>query len=119
MISQTTLLLDQTAWDLVLDIYGNWALASAPYSIAQDVATAVKTTLGECWYDVSKGLPYQSEILGYLPPLALVKQQIVDIAMSVPNVASAEVVFVGVVNRVLTGQIQIIDVDNTLLEVGF
>ena len=38
-----TLLLDQTAWDLVLDSAGNIALAAVPYARAQDVASAIKT----------------------------------------------------------------------------
>ncbi|AJJ19826.1 hypothetical protein [Yersinia intermedia] len=55
---QNTLLLDRTAWDLVLDANGDIAMASLPYSIAQDVASAIKTFIGECWYDTSQGVPY-------------------------------------------------------------
>jgi len=56
-----TLLLDLDNWDLTVDAAGNWAVASPPYAIAQDVASAIKTfqlqagpndpVLGECWYD--------------------------------------------------------------------
>jgi hypothetical protein len=41
-----TLLLDVTRWDLVLDSARNIAVAATPYSISQDVASAVKTNLG-------------------------------------------------------------------------
>lgn len=119
MINQTTLALDSDAWDLVLDINGNWALGNAPYSIAQDVATAVKTMLGECWYDITLGLPYQSVILGESPPLSLVKQLIITEAVKVPNVVTATVIFVGLVGRVLSGQIQIIDTDGNEIGVTF
>ena len=63
-----TLLLDRTAWDLCLDSNGNIALASEPYSLAQDVASAVRLFLGECYYDTTKGIPYWTEVLGMLPP---------------------------------------------------
>jgi len=118
-INQNTLLLDQAAWDLVLDSGGNIALAGAPYSIAQDVASAVRTFLGECWYDTTQGLPYWQQILGKYPPLPFVKQKIINAAMSVPNVAEVKVVFRGFVNRVLTGQIQIIDTDGFASGVAF
>ena len=119
MINQSTLALDNEAWDLVLDINGNWALGNAPYSIAQDVATAVKTMLGECWYDTTLGMPYQDTILGYTPSLPLVRQQIITEALKVPNVVNAMVVFVGLVGRVLSGQIQIIDTDGNEIGVTF
>lgn len=118
-INQTTLLLDQTSWDLVLDANGNIALAGAPYSIAQDVASAIRTFLGECWYDTSQGLPYFQQVFGKYPPLSYVKQLIVNAALSVPNVASAQVVFSGLKDRVLTGQIQVIDTDGQQLGVKF
>ena len=118
-INQNTLLLDQAAWDLVLDSGGNIALAGAPYSIAQDVASAVRTFLGECWYDTTQGLPYWQQILGKYPPLPFVKQKIINAAISVPNVAEVKVVFSGFVNRVLTGQIQISDTDGFASGVAF
>ena len=118
-IKQSTLALDQEAWDLVLDINNNWALANAPYSIAQDVASAVKTFVGECWYDISLGLPYWQNILGKYPPLSFVKQQIINAAMTVPNVVSVVVVFDKIQDRLLSGQIQITDTDGTLSTVGF
>ena len=119
MINQTTLLLDQTAWDLVLDSAGNIALAGAPYSIAQDVASAVRTFLGECWYDTTQGMPYWQEILGQLPPLSLVKHKIETVAMTVPNVVSAVATFTKFSDRALEGAIQITDTDSTVSTVYF
>ena len=104
-----TLLLDRDAWDLVLDANGNIAMAGAPYSIAQDVASAIRTFLGECWYDGAQGLPYWLDILGHYPPLQYVRQKITDAAMSIPNVAEVKVLFVDFTGRALTGQVQIID----------
>lgn len=104
-----TLLLDRTAWDLVLDAAGNIALADEPYAIAQDVASAVRTFIGECWYDTELGLPYWQQILGQWPPIALVKAKLVEAALTVPGVVSAECVIVNFSQRKLTGQIQVVD----------
>jgi hypothetical protein len=118
-IIQNSLLLDQSAWDLVLDINGNIALASAPYSIAQDVASATRTFIGECWYNTSLGLPYWQQILGKLPPLQFISQKMVEQCLTIPNVSSAKITFQSFTNRVLSGQIQIIDTDGAVNNVAF
>lgn len=118
-ITQNTLLLDQSYWDLVLDINGNIALASSPYSIAQDVASAVRTFLGECWYNTTLGIPYWQQILGDFPPLQYVSNQIQKAALTVPNVVSAQVSFTSFENRVLAGQILITDTDGVTQNVAF
>lgn len=118
-INQKTLLLDQAAWDLVLDAGGNIAVANAPYSIAQDVSSAVRTFIGECWYDNSLGIPYWENVLGQVPPLSYIKQQAVDAALTIPNVAQAQVVIDSFDGRELTGQVQIIDTDGIASNVSF
>jgi hypothetical protein len=118
-INQKTLLLDLVAWDLVLDADGNIAAANAPYSIAQDVASAERTFVGECWYDTLLGLPYWQKILGKFPPLSFVNQQLIDQAMTVPNVEKVKVEFASFSDRALTGQVQIIDSDGVESGVSF
>lgn len=104
-----TLLLDRTHWDLVLDASGNIAIASEPYALAQDVASACRLFAGELWYATNKGIPYFSEILGHWPPLALVRARLVEAALTVPGVASAQVVITEFKDRTITGQVQFID----------
>lgn len=104
-----SLLLDQTAWDLVLDINGNIAVCTEPYAIAQDVACACRLFSGELWYAKKKGIPYFRDILGKIAPLALIKTNLIKAAMSVAGVVSAQVVIKSVKDRVLTGQVQFID----------
>lgn len=104
-----TLLLDRTAWDCVLDAPGNWAMASNPYAIAQDVASAVKLFLGECYYDTTKGIPYFQQILGQFPPLALVRARIEAAALTVPQVVQARCVITAFEGRVISGQVLVID----------
>ncbi|HDR9087374.1 hypothetical protein KDW82_06040 [Burkholderia vietnamiensis] len=103
----TTLLLDQTTWDLCLDAYGNIAVASEPYAIAQDVACAVRAFRGECWYDTSVGVPYWQDILGKRPQLQLIKKDIVTEARRVKGVQAAQCFITSMKDRVVTGQVQV------------
>ncbi|KWO46699.1 hypothetical protein, partial [Burkholderia territorii] len=72
-----TLLLDRTAWDLVLNAFGDIATATDPYQFAQDAASAIRTFRSECWYDTTLGLPYWQNILGQLPPASFIRSEIV------------------------------------------
>lgn len=101
-----TLLLDRTTWDLVIDAAGNIAVASDPYSQAQDMASAIRLFLGECWYDTTRGIPYWSQILGHRPPAALMKAQFIRAALTVPGVASAVCFLTTGPARAVLGQVQ-------------
>lgn len=100
-----TLLLDVSGWDLLTDAAGNIAFAQAPYQFAQDVASALRTFLGEVWYDASQGIPYFSEILGHTPPITYFQELMVQAAKTVPGVVSAECTIQGFENRKVTGQV--------------
>lgn len=114
-----TFLLDLANWDICVDASGNLAVATDPYSITQDVASACRVFQGEEIFDTTQGLPYFQEILGDNPPFMLLKNLYVGAALSVPGVASAQVFFSGLTNRGLTGQVQIVDVTGNSLVVGF
>ena len=103
-----TLLLDQSAWDLVLDSSGNIAMASDPYSISQDVTSALRTFQGEAYFDTTLGVPYFQSILGQLPPVALLKSYWIKAALDVPEVAEVQVLINGFTNRALNAQLQFI-----------
>ena len=99
---------DGNGWDLVVDANGNLAVNAGGVAIAQDVASAVRTFLGECWYDSTLGIPYFQRILGYRPNLQFIKQQVIAAGSIVPGVASIAVFLTGPAsNRQLGGQIQI------------
>lgn len=102
-----TLLLDLTNWDLVVDSDGDIAVASPPYSQAQDAASAIRTFLGEVYYDTTLGVDY-TRILYQFPSITLMKQAFVDAAMTVPGIIAA-VVFISSFSptREITGQVQI------------
>ena len=93
-----TLLLDTQTWDLVLDAFGNIAVADEPYAIAQDVASAIRLFNGELYYDTSKGVRYFEDILGQAPPLPLLKGELTNAALQAFIAVSKD--------RVVTGQVQ-------------
>jgi hypothetical protein len=113
-----SLLLDRGTWDLCKDINGNIAMASDPYSIAQDVASACRTFLGEVYYDTTQGVPYFQEDLGQNPPISVLKAGQIAAALTVPEVQSAVVYISGVTGRNVSGQIQCATTSGTDLTVG-
>lgn len=114
-----TLLLDRTAWDLVEDAQGNIAMASDPYAIAQDVASAIRLFKNELWYDTAKGIPYFNQILGQWPPLALVRAYVEKAALTVPEVVQARCVNLSLSDRTLTGTVEVIDTTGAANNVTF
>ena len=114
-----SVLLDRTAWDVVLDASGNIAVAAEPYAIAQDVACACRLFQSELWYDTNQGVPYFSQILGHWPPLPLVRARLIEAALTVPGVMSAQVVISAFQNRTITGQVQFLDAVGATHHVSF
>lgn len=115
----STLLLDRTSWDLCIDAKGNIALASDPYSIAQDAASAIKLFIGEYYYDVALGIPYFEEVLGHNPPINLIKQFLISAAQSVPGVEGAIVYLSSIVDGQVSGQVQITNAAGTTTVMNF
>lgn len=114
-----TALLDVSSWDLVLDASLNIAIASDPYSRAQDVASAIRTFAGECWYDTTLGVPHFQEILGKSPSLEAFKALIIRAALTVPGVVTADCIVAGIDRRTLTGSVPFTDVDGQTQTVQF
>ena len=114
-----TLLLAQDTWDLVLDASGNIALAKAPYALAQDVASAIRLFQGELYFNTAPGIPYLTDVLGQLPPLALVRGYLERAALTVPGVVSATAVLFALTDRLLTGQVQFTDTSGAVNTVAF
>lgn len=94
---------------MVLDAAGDIACASEPYAVAQNVASAIRTFTGDCWYAQNKGMPYWRQILGHYPPMALVRDRITSEAMKEDDVAQVRVQRLDAAGRVLTGEVLVID----------
>lgn len=108
-----TLTLNVDSWDLSLDATGNIALTTDPDSLAQDAASAIKTFLGECYFDTTVGVPWLQQIFAPPPPtpppsLALLKLQLSNAALTVSGVASAQVFISAFANRMIAGQVQVV-----------
>jgi hypothetical protein len=115
----STLLLDQVSWDLVLTATGNMAVATEPYSLAQDAASAIQTYLGECYWDTTLGVPYLTKVFnGLTPSLPQIKQLFVDAAMTVPDVANVTVYLQEAGSRQLTGQVQVTSISSKTVSVA-
>lgn len=114
-----TLLLDLTNWDLVLDVNNNIAVASEPYSLAQDAASAIKTFLGEAYYNTTLGVPYFTDVLGKTPPIPLLQTLFNDAAEAVPDVTAANTSITSITKRALTGQVQITSVTGQPATIAF
>lgn len=102
-----TLLLDNVSWDLVLDASNNIAVASDPYSQAQDAASACETFQGEVYFDTNLGVPLWQQVFGHFPNPALLKQAFTDAALAVPGVTAAQSFISSLADRTVTGQVQI------------
>ena len=98
---------DPPGWDLMVDNSGNIAMATDGYALAQDAASAIRTFQGEVWFDTLQGVPYFSQILGFSPPVPLMKAYFVAAALTVPGVVSAICYIAAITNRLVTGQIQV------------
>lgn len=94
-----------STWDIYLDAAGNLSLMDNDSSIAQDVASAVRTFDGECWYNNTLGMPYFQSIFGKSPPNSFVVSNIETQAFTVTGVNSVNVVGVGLKDRNITGVI--------------
>lgn len=114
-----TLLLAVDTWDICLDAARNIAVATEPYQLAQDVASAIRTVLGEVYYDTSQGVDYFGKIFGKTPPTAVFKEMIVAAALTVPGVVSATCVLQSFTGRTVTGQVQFTDSNSNTGTVGF
>lgn len=62
-MTYATIALDEN-WDWTVDKNGNIATKTGGDAVAQDVASACATFLGEVYYNDKLGIPYQTEILG-------------------------------------------------------
>ena len=115
----STMLLDTVAWDLVLDSNNNIALASSPYAVAQDVASAIRTFQGELWYDTAQGVPYWQELLGKNPTSSQITAAFNAAALTVPGVATVNTVITSVAGRKVSGQVQFTTASGESVTVAF
>ena len=103
-----TLKLDQSKWDLTVDGRRNIAIIEDNEALAQDVATRLRTVLGEQYYDSSLGVAY-FDILGKTPSESFFKSRIEREALRVRNVTAARLIIDSLENRKITGRLLFVD----------
>jgi hypothetical protein len=118
-VVSNTLFLDPASWDLTVDINGNIAMASDPYSLAQDAASAIRTFQGEVFYDTTQGVPYWATVLGKTPSIAYLKSLFVAAALTVPGTVSAKCFIKSFTQRGVNGQVQITDAQSRVAAASF
>lgn len=97
-------------WDLSFDANNNLAVATGAYAIAQDVASACRTFLGEVWYNINLGMPYLQQIFTLQTSINYVKQSLIVNGSTVPGVATITCYLTGPgEDRTIGGQLQITD----------
>lgn len=114
----STLLLDTSTWDLLVDANGHIALAEDPYATAQSVATAIRLWLGEEWYDTTLGVDW-FDILGVVARPSFIKTQMIKAAMSVPGVVSALCFLSSLSHRAVSGQVIVTTSAGTTIPIAF
>jgi len=114
----STLLLDRSTWDLVLDVDNNIAVATEPYALAQDAASSCKVFKSECYYDTTRGIPYIDVIFGKNVPLSLVKSYLTNEATRINGVVTAKAYITSLSDRNLGAQVQMTDASGTSLAVN-
>lgn len=109
------------AWDLTVDSNGNIAVATGAEAIAQDVASAISTFLGEVYYDTTLGVPWQAEVFGEAYSEPLVVALLEAAALTVPGVVSATATIASFnqQTRQITGTVEVIDTTGQALGVTF
>jgi hypothetical protein len=114
-----TLLLNPQTWDLLVDGNRNIAVATPPYALAQDAASAIKYFQGDDYYDTIAGIPYWQQVLGHWPPVPLMKKYFINAALTVPTVVQAQAFINDITDRIVSGQVQITDQNGAIATVGF
>lgn len=105
-----SLLLD-TNWDITLDAAGNLAVADENYSIAQEVANAVKLFTNDAYFDTQAGIPHFEISLKRNVSASVVRARIKEAAENVEGVKTANVNIIDIDNDTLQAEI-LLKLDN-------
>lgn len=101
MTAHTLLLGDD--WDIHTDISGNLSRTFEDYSIAQNVANAVRLFTNDAWFFPERGIPHFALELNRHPKLAVLKTRIKEAAIAIEGVKDCEVTLLDNEERVLSG----------------
>lgn len=107
-------------WDIHLNGENNLSTTQDANAVAQDVASACKTHLGEVWFDTSLGIPWFTQILGKPVSAVFIQAQLEKQAKRLPYVSNARAtVITDRATRSSRGLIAIVDANGQELAVIF
>ena len=106
-------------WDLTVDSSGNIAVASDPYALAQNAASAIRCFKKDCYYDQDIGIPYYENIIGERPSLEYLKAQFVAASLTVEGVITAKCFITDFDDRNIHGQVQVTDKLGNIMAANF
>lgn len=115
-----TLLLTE-GWDLTLDSAGDIATTAGSYSIAQNVANAIRLFTDDAWFDPDRGIPHFAIDLARMPALSVFRSRVLAAARAVQGVADASLTITGVNDRnerKLEGYVTITTTDGVQIDVS-
>jgi len=87
-MTYATTQLDPQTWD-ISTANGSIAIADGGYAVAQDAASACLVFQGECYYDNTLGIPWDSQVLGKPPSTSYIAQKMQAEAKKLPIVDKA------------------------------
>lgn len=93
-------------WDITLNENGSLKTADPYYSIAQNVACAVRLFTSDAYFNTDIGIPHFDVTLKRNPALSVIRSHIKKAAMSVAGVKNAEVI-INNDNGIIQGEIRI------------
>lgn len=106
-------------WDLTLDANGGIATVSGEYGIAQNASNAIRLFTNDAYYDPERGIPHFAVDLIKAPQESVIRSRFLRAALGVDGVKTAEITNLAVVNRHLTGNIQIETDSGGVADVAF
>ena len=113
-----SLKLIKDSWDIQLDENGLLLLADTDYSVAQNVATAVRLFTNDAYFDTETGIPHFQITYIRNPNLSVIRSRIKQTAEAVEGVLKATVILYPVTEKgVLSGVINLTLTNNVNAEV--
>jgi len=109
-MNYSTMKLSPEDWDLTLDGAGNIATATSEIAMAQDSASACLVFYGECYYDNTLGIPWDTDVLGKRPSNVYIAQKMQNEALKLDVVEQAVcTVYFDRVTRSTRGTLRVTD----------
>ncbi len=81
--------------------------------------SAIITFRSECWSDKTLWIPYLESVLSQLPPAPFIRPELVNAALTIPNIASATVTGLVLNDRTLLCEIDVRDKFSHLVKLSF